>query len=157
MKYKGKKVEGRNSAVLVLERGDENIVFIAQAVDSSESEFDDLVKMPEPPEILRPGGLKEFNRNDSAFRKAIEEYATLKTSYMIVMSLKESPDLEWETIQYDKPSTWKNWEKELKDAGFTEVERLKVLQTVMRANSLDDDLLEQARSDFLQDRVLQEK
>lgn len=157
MKYKGKKIEGRNSAILVLMRGTDRIVFIAQAMDSDDDNFNKLVKLPEPPTIIRPGGLKELNIKDVTYTKAIEEYAAIKTAYMIIMSLKESPDLEWETIDYEKPQTWKNWEAELKEAGFTEIERMKVLQVVMQANSLDDDLLEQARTDFLQEQALQEK
>lgn len=157
MKYKGKKVEGKNSAILVLMRGNDRIVFIAQAMDSDDDNFNKLVKMPEAPTVLRPGGIKELNIKDVTYTKALEEYASLKTAYMIVMSLKESPDLEWELVDYEKPQTWKNWEKELKEASFTEIERMKVLQVVMQANSLDDDLLDQARADFLQEQALQEK
>ncbi len=156
MKYKGKKVKGKNSVVLVLERSEDKIVFIAEAIDSSDDKFDKLVKLPDPPEILRPGGVRESNENDPEYKKAMIDYAELKTAYLIIMSLKDSPDIEWETVEYDKPDTWKNWEKELKESGFNEIERMRVLQIVMRANSLDDNLLEQARQDFLQGRSQQE-
>lgn len=157
MKYKGKKIEGKNSVVLVLPRGEDKIVFIAQAMDTDDDNFNKLVTLPEPPTIMRKGGIKELNITDPVYIKQMDEYAEIKTAYMMIMSLKESPDLEWETIDYEKPSTWKNWQKELKDSGFTEVERMKVLQVVMQANSLDEALLEQARSDFLQEQALQDQ
>jgi len=54
MKYKGKKLEGRNTDILVLPRGGNRIVLKFQAVDSYD-EFDLLVTIPKPPEILKPG------------------------------------------------------------------------------------------------------
>jgi hypothetical protein len=156
MKYKGKKLEGRNVEVLVLPRSGENIVFKAEAIPDYE-EFDKLAPVPEPPEILKPGGIKEKNVNDEGYKKKLTEYAETKTNYVIVKSLEATKELEWDTVDITKKETWKNWRDELTEAGFTEVEVMRIVQTVTKANALDDEMLEEARQSFLLEESLQEK
>lgn len=148
MKYRGKVLGERNSDVLVLLRGSERIVFKAQAVESEES-FHNLVSMPEPPEILRPGGVKEKNVSDSKYKEALASYVEQKTSWLVINSLKVTEELEWEKVDFNKPSTWVEWQSELREAGFTEIECSRIVQLVSQVNSLDDDMLDQARQDFL--------
>jgi hypothetical protein len=156
MKYKGKKLEGLNTDILVLPRGNERVVFKAQAIKSY-SEFDELCPMPEPPEKLLPGGVKEKDVRDPAFIKRLEEYGIKKTNYTIIKSLEISEDVEWETVDLKKPQTWENWRKELSDAGFTEVETLRILQLCTRVNVLDEDLLNAAKESFLAEALQREK
>jgi hypothetical protein len=156
MKYKGKKLEGRNTDVLVLTKGDERIVFKAQALVNYK-DFDKICPLPEPPIRLLPGGVKKPNENDPNYKKAINEYNEKRVEYMILKTLEPTEDLEWETVDITKPETYNNWQKELEEAGFSEIERMRVLQLCIRVNALDDDMLEQAKESFLAEAPRQEK
>lgn len=156
MKYKGKKLEGRNTDVLVLMRGQDRIVFKAEALDNYD-EFDKLCSMPEPPKRLRPGGIQEANTSDPLYKKALDQYAENKVNYTIVRSLAVSEDIVWDNVHLDKVETWGNWRKELEEAGFTDIELMRVLQLCTRVNCLDEDLLDQAKEDFLAEAHRQEE
>lgn len=153
MKYKGKKLEGLNTDVLVLMKGEERIVFKASAV-ANYKEFQELCSVPEPPIKILPGGIRENNTSDPAFKAKLNEYAQKKTDYTVVKSLQASDDIEWDNVDIEKPETWKNWRTELEEASFTEVEVLRILQLCTRVNALDDDLLQQARESFLAETLL---
>lgn len=148
MKYKGKKIEGRNKEIIIIPREGENIVLIAEAVPDWD-EFDKIITEPTPPIVLKPGGIKTENVRDPKYIKAMDDYGTQRTHWIILKSLQATTDLEWETVDINKPETWKNYEKELQDSGFSPIEIGRVVRGVMRANSLDDDMIDEAKSDFL--------
>ena len=152
MKYKGKKLEGRNTDILVLQKGDDRVVFKAEAIENY-VEFSKLVPIPEPPVKLLPGGSRVANTDDVNFRKAMEQYAQSKTDYLVIKSLAATTDLEWEKVDLTKPETWGGWKKELEEAGFTEFECMRIMQLVTRVNSLDDAMLEAAKQSFLQETL----
>lgn len=154
MKYKGKKIEGRNSDILVLLKGDEKIVFKAEAVENYD-DFEKLVPEPKPPLRLKAGGTKVPNLNDPEYIKNMEEYGNYRTNYFILKTLENSPDLEWETVDITKSETWDNWKKELTESGFTEVEKIRILNLCTSVNCLNDDMLEAAKADFLSEERLQ--
>lgn len=156
MKYKGKKLEGRNTDVLVLMRGQETIVFKAEAIDSY-NEFDKLCIMPEPPKRLRPGGIQEPNPSDPVYLEAVNKYSENKVNYTIVKSLLASTDIEWDNVHLDKIETWGNWRKELEESDFSDIELMRILQLCTRVNCLDEDLLDKAKEDFLAEAHQQEK
>jgi hypothetical protein len=148
MKYKGKKLEGLNTDVLVLMRNGEKLIFKAQALQNY-NEFDKLCPMPDAPIIMRPGGIKEQNLKDGGYQKALTSYSEKKTNYTIIKSLEPTTDLEWEKVKLDDPLTYINWKPELEEAGFTEVEVLRILQLCTRVNCLDDSMLDEAKESFL--------
>jgi hypothetical protein len=148
MKYKGKAVVGRNEEVIPILRPDGDIIFIAQAIQNWD-EFNELVKPPEAPILLKPGGVKVANVKDKAFMKAVGEYEEMRTNYIVLASLQNSPDLEWESVDIRKPSTWANFRKELIAAKFTDIEMSRIIVGVRRANSLDEDMIDEARENFL--------
>jgi len=148
MKYKGKKLEGRNKEVIPIPRSGGDIIFIAEAVDSFD-EFDKLVPEPKPPIIIKPGNVKIENTKDKKYLEALEEHNKLRTHFLVIKSLKDSPDLEWETVDFSKSETWPNYEKELKEAGLNDIEIGRIVMGVMRANSLDETMIEEARNNFL--------
>lgn len=154
MKYKGEKLKGKNKDILVLLRGNEQIVFIAEAVDNVD-DFNKLVPLPEAPTRIMPGGSKVSNPDDPTFKTLLREFAQKKTDFYIIQSLK-STDLEWETIDFEKPETWRNWEKELKE-DFTEIEISRITNLVLSVNALDDEMLDNARRDFLVAQAQSEK
>jgi hypothetical protein len=156
MKYQGKKLEGRNTDVLVLRTGERRIVLKFEAVESFEA-FDALATIPEPPEVLRPGGKKTKNVKDPKYIEQLADFAELKTSWLVVTSLKVTDDLEWDTVDYEDPATWNNWSKEMGECGFSETERMHIVNKVAQVNTLDDGMLQQARSDFLLEASQEEK
>lgn len=148
MKLNGVKIEGLNEEFIVLPRKDQDIVLKARAIPDY-SEFEQLVPMPKPPVKIIKGGKRVTNTDDPRYKAGIEDYAAKRTNWMILKSLEVTDGLEWETIDMQKPETWKNFEKEIRASGFSEVELMKIIQMVMSASGLDESKLEKARADFL--------
>jgi len=154
MKYRGKRIEGRNVVTMVIPRPDGNIAFIFEAVESFDR-FDELCKPPEPPEVVRPGNIRTRNIKDPKYLKRLTDYAEKRSHYMVLKSLEATKDLEWETVDIEKPETFTNWTKELMDCGFTDIEVTLLVKASARANCLDQDMLDDARSTFLQEQARQ--
>jgi len=148
MKIGGREIKGPNKVTLVLPReGQEDIVIIAQAVLDTEL-FDKLCPEPKAPVKLMAGGAKEPNYNDSGYKAQLIEHSVRRMAFMVLYSLIPS-NIEWATVDLEDPSTWLNYNKELKEAGFSSVEVNRIGQAVMQANALDEDKLEAARQVFL--------
>jgi len=133
--------------MLVLPRGDQQIVFRATGIKDME-EFTRLCPEPEPPKKLTKGG-PTTDTEDKGYKEAVKIYEKRRTAYVLLRSLQPS-EIEWDTVKFDGPSTWLNWEEDLKNAGLSTIECGRVLHLVMQANSLDEEKLEQARKLFLQ-------
>lgn len=148
MKYKGQEVKGKNREIIPILRPGGDIIFIAEAIQDW-IRFNELVPAPEAPIVLKPGNVKVANPRDKNFQKALVEYNELKTSYFVIASLRATPELEWETVDFEAPSTWGNYRKELEAADFTEIEMSQIVMGVRRANSLDENMIDEARANFL--------
>lgn len=167
MKIQGKKIACRNTDFLVIPRppvqtnetqedgttkiveisGD--IVFKAEAVLSYEK-FDQYVPSPKPPMSLKRGqSVATPNPDHPSYQVALNRYASLKTTWMILESLRVTPDLEWETVKEEDPSTWENYLTELQDAGFNQIEIIRIQTLALKVNSLDEEMLDAARNRFL--------
>jgi len=131
---------------LVLPRGESEIVFRAIGVPDYE-EFDALCLPPKAPGVLKKG-VWEPNENDKDYKQILDIHNTRRIAWLTVRSLAPS-DIEWDTVDPRKSSTWVNWEKDLKASGFNQVECNRIRQLVFQANSLDEDKLTQARENFL--------
>jgi hypothetical protein len=132
--------------VLVLPRGDERIVFRATGLSSMES-FYKLCPEPVPPMKLTKDG-PTADTQDKNYQAALIGYQKRRTAYMVVNSLIPS-QIEWDTVQITDPSTWTNWEQDLKNAGLSDVECGRVVALVGEANCLDEAKLKRARDLFL--------
>lgn len=148
MKLGGKKLSA-NVVIIPIPRGtDEAHIFKAQAVLDMQA-FDAVCPMPKAPKKLIKGqGLSE-DRNNPVYKAALADYAKNRLAWMVLESLKATPDLEWETVNPDDPSTWMNYEKELREGGFSEMEMVRLVQGVMDANCLNEELINEARKRFL--------
>ena len=132
--------------VLVLPRttgGD--IVFKAKAVDMSE--FNKRFPEPTPPNIRTRDGFGP-DHDDKTYLALVAEYSETRYSYLVIKTL-EASEIEWQQVDMDTPSTWKLWEKELEEAGFSTFEMNRISKCVLSANSLDEAKLEEARQSFL--------
>lgn len=151
MKIGGVEIKGPAEEVLVLPRLEgENIVIRTRAV-SDMDEFEALCPLPTPPGIRTKDGWKP-NANDETYKQRIELHGELRFAYMVLKSLEPS-DVEWERINISDPSTWMEWQKELKEAGISSTEINRIIVCVMQANALDEAKLKEAREVFLRGPV----
>lgn len=136
-----------NEEILVLPRGDKEIIFRAIGVPDYEP-FNKLCPEPKAPGILKPKEGWVPNEDDLGYRDMMTIYGKKRLAWLIITSLEPS-DIEWDKVNPDNPSTWSQWEQELKDAGLNKVECNRVQTLVFQANCLDETKLEQARENFL--------
>lgn len=149
MKIAGKKIEGRNTEVIILPRPlGQDIVLMAEAVLSMDR-FNTLVQEPQPPMRVLPGGNKTAFVNDPNYKNQVLDFQAKRMAFLILESLKATKDLEWETVKEDEPSTWTLWSKELTDSGFSAIEINRIQTGVFTANCLNESLIETARDSFL--------
>lgn len=147
MKINGKELKGPQEEVVVIPRGNEEIIIKARAVLDFTA-FEQINPQPEPPEIMRPGGEKSVNPEDPRYLKAIATWAESKSNWMIIKSLEATPGISWDTIDMAVPSTWVNFRKELADT-FTPGELGKIMDAVMTACGLNQAKIEEATKRFL--------
>lgn len=153
MKIGGKEVSGPSEEVLVLPRIDGDIVLKARAVLDMD-EFNNMCPMPKAPGMLTKDGFSP-NTNAPAYKQQVADHANKRFAFIVLKSLEPS-EIEWDTVDADKPSTWTNWEKDLAAAGFNGVEVQRITVLVMQANSLDEGKLKAARDSFLLGQALQQ-
>jgi len=147
MKIGGKEVMGASEEYLVLPRPTgEDIVIHAVAVMDMD-EFNKMCPVPTPKRMLVAGGWKE-NVDDPGYLEMVLKHGQLNYAYMMLKSLEPS-NIEWDTVDMAKPSTWLNWNKDLRNAGLTETEVNRIINCVSTANSLNEAVLEEARASFL--------
>ncbi len=148
MKLNGKVVTGVNYEYIVIPRPDGDLVFKAEAVLDMKP-FHDMCPVPKPAKIMLPGGEQKEDMNDATYKAAVSQYSEKRYAFIVISSLKATPTLEWETVQYTDPSTWLNWSEEMKAAKFTTNEINLIQLGVATANSLNQEKLDEARARFL--------
>lgn len=137
---------------VVLPREDGDIVFKICGITSFDH-FDSLVKEPKPPTIKIKGKAAKTDRDDPRYQDELADYGKLKIAYIVVASLAVTPDLEWDQITLDNPSTWETWQKELADAGIAVYEINHLLSEILDINGLGEDRYKDAKDAFLANRV----
>lgn len=158
MKIEGRSIKGPNVEVIVIPRGDgQNIVFKAQAVLDS-TRFNTLAPEPTPP-LRRLAGQDVDTPwlDEPEYLKKRVAHAKLWFAWIVLESLSATPGLEWDTVQENDPTTWLNYEKELRDSGFSISECNFIVNKVMEANCLSDAKLKEARDSFLAEEVERQK
>jgi hypothetical protein len=147
MKIKGRSFDAPSDVTITVNVG-EDVVFLKAKAVLDYDEFTKLVPMPEPPEVIKAGGQRIKNTESPKYKEAMTKWSLQRTQYMILKSLEATEDLEWDTVKLDDPETWANLESELNKA-FTIYGAFRVMQGVMRANGLDEKMLDEARDSFL--------
>ena len=131
--------------ILVLPRGDQQIVFRAVGLPDYE-EFQKLCPEPKPPGKLTKDGWVP-NEDDANYKSLQESHGKKRLAWMVVTSLEPS-QIEWDSVDPANPSTWTNWETDMKEAGLSQVECNRVMGLVLQANCLDEEKLKKARAVF---------
>jgi hypothetical protein len=133
--------------VLVLPRlNGEDLVFRAQAVPTMD-EFEEVCPKPKPAQRLVKGGVKQDHITD-AYLDEVRKWGERRYAFICLKSLEPS-DIEWSTVDMEKPSTWTNWMDECRAAGLSDTEINRVQTLVLDANALNEAKLKQARESFL--------
>lgn len=148
MKIKGQKIEGANEEIIVIPRGEDSIILKARAILDFK-EFETLCPEPEMAQKTMISGRKVDNPNDKSYKDAVEDHNKQYMAYMVIKSLEATVDLEWETVDLQNPDTWQNYEQELRDSGFTEIELGRIVTGVFTANSLNEAKIAEAKERFL--------
>lgn len=150
MRLNGKKIEGLNVEEIFIPRGEDVIVFRAQAVVDY-SICDALNPRPTPKKGRdRKGDIVEIT--DKTYNSSLDDYATRRVAFMVIKSLEATEGLEWDTVNIEDMNTWINWRTEFENSGFTEPEIGRIFAGVMAACGLDESKVEKARSRFLASR-----
>jgi hypothetical protein len=153
MRIGGVEVNSLPRETLVLPRGDQDIVFEATAL-ASWDEFNAMCPEPKPPGIRTRDGFVR-DKDDPTYQQLYEHYKAQQFAYMVIKSLEPS-EIEWDNVTLSNPSTWQQWQDEMKAAKFTQIEINRVIQLVMDANCLNEDRLKKARDLFVRGRQLVE-
>lgn len=135
-----------NEEILVLTRGEDRIVFRAKGLVDTD-EFELLCPLPKAPVKQTKDGVVPHT-DDPGYKSVLQEHNLRWIAYLIVKSLEPS-QIEWDTVKMDDPSSWKNWEADLKRAEFSAAEVRLIGQLAIDANCLDEKKLEKARQAFL--------
>lgn len=148
MKVNGKKLSGPTIETVVIPRSGGNLVFQARAILDYEP-FNKLYPSPNPPEVLKPGGIRIKNVEDEGYKEAINKWATAQFDWMFIQSLRATKGLEWDTVKYDDPETWSNYREEMKESGLSPVEVSRIQMCVTDACGLNQDKIDEATKAFL--------
>lgn len=148
MKINGKTIERAAFEVIVIPRQSGDIVFKCGIIKSF-AEFLTICPQPLPPTVTRPGGETIHNVNDKDYLAANEHWANNRLNWMILTSLTATENLVFDTVDMKNPDTWKNWQQEMLDAGFTDHELYLLIETVISANGLSPKRIEEATKNFL--------
>lgn len=147
MKFKGKKPNAGNTVHVVIPRQNgESMLFVANGIFDY-SEFNKRYPEPEPPTRVTKG-IHKVDFDHPKYKEAFGVWAKLRTEWLILESLKETPDFEWETVNMEDATTWCNYETELNEV-LLPSETGKIIEAVMEACSLTPQKIEEATEAFL--------
>ena len=142
---------GENIQDVFFPRNDGGIMFKLRAVREMDT-FEEVCPEPKPQIKMYPkssGRAPEPWTDEPAFLKATEAYGEQRFNWMFLKSISATEDLAWSTVDIMKSETWNNWREEIKEFGLNEVEIMKLITGMMRANSIDESYLEEAKKSFL--------
>ena len=123
------------------------MLFIAKGI-FDQKPFYERFPQPLPPMVTLSGGQKEMKTNDPKYVNRINHWARLKTAWMIINSLEDTPGLEWELVKKDDPDTWLKYEEEMDEILLpNEVNML--VDAVTTACALTNQKVEEATQGFL--------
>ena len=145
MKVGGVPITAPPEEVLVLPRGENQLVFRATAIEWDD--FNSACPEPTPPVVLGKGGEKIPNLKDETYRHQLEVHADRRVAYLAIRSLEPS-DIEWDSVDRDDPKTWTKFEDDLLSAGLVPIEVNRIIQLCLDANQLDEGKLKVARRGF---------
>lgn len=151
MKIHGESLSRLNVETVVFPReGGKDLVFRLQSV-LDQDEFEKYCPEPKPPlKTMKGEVVGRPDLKDKKYVEAMNNYGANKVKWLFLKSIDATEGVTWETVDIATPDTWKLIEKELQDSGLNTVEIIKLYGAMMKANSLDDEYLEEARKRFFE-------
>lgn len=147
MQYAGKKLRRHEKDVIVIPRGEENIIIHVQCV-ADYSPFEAMCPEPQPPMRTKPGE-DPFPLYDAPeYKQKMNEWSERRSAWMILQSLRATEDIQWEKVKSDDPSTWELYKEELQEC-FSEVEMMLILNKIIDVCGLNTQKIEAATADFV--------
>jgi hypothetical protein len=146
MRIGGIEAKGPHEELLVLPRGENDLIIRARAVLDMD-EFDKICPEPTAPGRRTKDGFVP-NHKDPTYQENLAGYHAQRLAFLVLRSLEPS-QIEWETVKMEDPRTWANYLVDLRNGGLSSVEINRVIVCVMQANALDEKKLEEARKAFL--------
>lgn len=161
MKLRGKVIDVPKPLVFAIPRTNEvgepdDLIFTVKAV-TDYTRFDQLCPRPKPRTEMKPGHEPVQLTEEPGFLKKMDDWADLRYAYLILTALSATEGLEWNTVNLDHPSTWLNWEEEMKTC-LTDREVAIVLTKIGEVNAPTLERQREALDRFFQlQRAKQEK
>lgn len=157
MKWKGETLSKLTEVIVVIPRGDEKFVFkIRPVLDFGD--FEEICPRPKAPMGMAKGETEATpQENHPSHKKAMDEWLDKRANWMVIWALSPTEDLEWDNVKLSDPTTWDNYEEELKEAGFSQVEIVKLVSTVINASGLSQAAIDAATESFLAERAAAQK
>lgn len=147
MKFNGKSISKRKPIPAIFPRGDgETIILLCGTVNFDD--FEGMIPMPKPKMRTHRDGSKTPIVDEPVYLAQISQYADRRVDWMALKSLQSTEGLEWETVEMSDPATWGNYKTELKQAGFADLELVRLVRAIHEANGLSDSKIEEATKDF---------
>lgn len=145
-----------------LERGEAGTIrFGMKSVPNLKEAFLTVYPEPKPP-VKTQKGRETSLFDDPKYLQAMQDRSACSIDFMIIKSLELPKDghyendkligehqWEFEKVKMSDPETYRNWEKELWDVGFSETETAKIANECLRVNGLGVQNIEDAKKDFL--------
>jgi hypothetical protein len=147
MKIKGQRPAAPKAEIVVIPREGEDIIITCNPVFDFE-DFNKLCPMPKPPIVTHKNGESVTDVTDVKFQDKLMTRSRRRTAWLILESLKGTPELEWDTVVANDPTTWENIYTELKEAQFSDLETHYIVNAVMTACAMDESKLDEARRRF---------
>lgn len=146
MKIKGRDLTPVQTTVVIPRQGGDIVIKCNPVL--GQEEFDELVKMPEPPMITPTGGEPHPDKSNPVYKGRLAEYYRQLYAWRVLKSLQATEGLEFETVEMDKPGSYTSLWREL-DMTFSNVEQNHILAAVEQACGLSSDKIEAATKSFL--------
>lgn len=153
MLLKGQKLGKVRTDYAVFKRPDGDVVLHLNPIPDP-SEFEKIYPQPEVPTKMGKGGAKIQRLDDPGYLEKLKSYSEAKWAWIILQTIKDTPELEFEVVKLEDPNTWTKYREELKESGFTEGELLYLTRRILETNSLDQSKLDEARDAFLAEQSL---
>ena len=127
----------------------QKLVFKCQAVLSFD-EFDEVCPkpMPEKRDYGKDGGIK-IMADAPEYLAELTKWSQLKMHWTIIKSLEATDGLEWDTVKMEDPSTWGNYEDELREIGLSDNYVDAIFGTAIEACGLSQAAIDEATDNFL--------
>ena len=149
MKINGKTISKPKNEIVVIPRDEEDFVFEVQAVLDFK-QFEAVCPEPQPvTKTNQKTGQSVKNTSHPVYTEALKKYNENRINFMIIQSLSATAGLEWDKVDLSDPSSWKEYEGELRDCGLTEYEMSLIVRAIMKVNGLSEEIYNEAKKRFL--------